>query len=436
MIASGAVSEAAETEPAPPVPTGSARQAAWTLADQVLSSVANFGLTIAVARAMDAQVGGAFAYAFLVFTLVIALSRAVTTDPLTIRFSAAHPASRSDAIAQAAASAGAVGFVAGALSAGAGLVLGGDLGHAMLLLAVVLPGQLLQDAWRAAAFASADARRATINDAVRVAVQFGVIGVCIWTGTDDLSWYMGAWAAGAWAAALLGMWQFRRPAAPARVLAWLRTHAGLSVRLGAGVLINMGAVTLTMSLLVAIVGVADTGGLRFAQSVLGPIQVLFGAMTAFVLPLMARRLAAAGARSLRGPAIVVSTAAAGISLVVVVVLLVLPDSMGEELLGASWDGARQVMAAVGLAQCFIALALGGSLSAMAMGRADITLTVAALQAPLLLGLGLGGAFWLGVEGAAWGLAVAQGIGCVTILVLAWRAQSAHPVAGGDPVGAR
>ncbi|WP_409331684.1 hypothetical protein [Trujillonella humicola] len=398
------------------------RQAAWTIAAQVLSSVANFGLTIAVARAVDAQVGGAFAYAFLVFSLVIAVSRAVTTDPLTIRFSAAAAADRDVAIAQAASSAAGVGLLSGVVCALVGLVLGGDLGLALLMLAVVLPGQLLQDAWRSAAFASNDARRATVNDGLRVVVQFAGIALVIWSGVDSLVWYMGAWAAGAWAAALLGMWQFRRPSGAARSLAWLRAHAGLSVRLGSGILINMGAVTLTTSLLVVVVGVADTGGLRFAQSVLGPIQVLFGAVTAFMVPLLARRLARSGPGSLRRPAALVSLGALAVSAAVVAVLLVIPPSVGEELLGDSWQGARAVMAAVGTMQCFVALSLGASHLVMAMGRADLMLRIALLQAPLLLALGVGGGVIFGIEGAAWGLAAAQGIGCAVIVFLAWRAR--------------
>lgn len=55
---------------------------------------------------------------------------------------------------------------ASALSLMFGLLVGGDLGHAFVALAVVLPAVLLQDAWRFAFFAAGDGRKAFVNDAV------------------------------------------------------------------------------------------------------------------------------------------------------------------------------------------------------------------------------------------------------------------------------
>lgn len=410
-------------------------QAMWTVLDQVLSSLANFGLMIAVARAVDEHVGGVFAYVFLVFSFAMGISRAVSTDPLTIRYSAARPELRATAISRASAGALSIGLLAGLVCAAVGLVIGGELGAAMVLLLVVLPGQFLQDSWRSAAFTSRNARAAAINDAVRLVVLAALVAVAVWSGTEELHWYLGAWAASAWLAALLGMRQFSPPAWPRGVRSWLRENAGISVRLGTGFVVNQGSVTLTTSLLTAILGLAATGGLRFAQSILGPIQVLFGALSAFMVPLLARRLAAQAPRALRKPSIMVGLGAFGVSALVVAVLLVIPDSVGVELLGRSWDGARAVMLPVGVAQCLIALALGGSLPLTAMGRADQLLRVVMVQAPLLIGLGLLGAAWSGINGAAWGFVVAQATGCVLVLALAWRATSSRtPVSpvGGSP----
>jgi O-antigen/teichoic acid export membrane protein len=397
------------------------RQALWTLLAQVLSSTANFGLTIAVARAVDRTVGGAFTYAFVVFTLVIGFSRATTTDPLVIRFSAAAPPERKRARAQAAGSSFTVGLVAGLVCAAIGLVLGGELGIALAMLGVVLPGQLLQDSWRSAAFVSGRPGRAALNDGVRVTVQFAAIGLCILLGTHHLAWYMGSWALGAWAAAAFGVWQFGGIAGIPRSLRWLREHAGLSARLGSGYVVNMGSFTLTTSLLTGLLGLAATGALRFSQSVLGIIQVVFGAVTSFAVPLLARRLAREGPGALRRPSAALSVGAFALSLAVVVTFLLLPDAIGRELLGASWSGAREVMPAVGAAQCLNALALGGTLRLKALDRADLVLRVVSLQAPLILGLGVGGALVAGVVGAAWGLALAQLAGCLLYVGLARRA---------------
>lgn len=397
------------------------RQATWTLLSQGLSSIANFGLTIAVAREVDEVVGGAFTYAFLVFSFALGLMRAIATDPLVIHYSAAGGGEVDRVIRQAAGSSLLLGVGATALCAVGGLVVGGDLGIALALLGIVLPGQFLQDAWRSAAFAAGQPRKAAVSDAVRLVVQFGAIGVITLVGATDLPWYMASWALGAWAAAFLGMWQFATPGLWRQSTGWLRQHAGMSIRLGSDFVLNMGGVTLMTSVLAVILGLAATGGLRFALTLLGPIQVLFGALPAFMIPLMARRLAAQGPRSLRRPAGLVSLGSFLVCATVVTVLLLLPDPAGQELLGQSWENARAVMLPVGVTQGAIALALGGSLPLKALGRADLHLRATMVQAPIMVGLAIAGGAWFDIVAAAWGIATGQVIGCIVFLVLAYRA---------------
>jgi len=257
-------------------------------------------------------------------------------------------------------------------------------------------------------------------------VQGAGIAICIVTGTDQLAWYLLAWAVSVWVAGMLGVRQFSRPSGLPRSISWIREHLGLSLRLGADYLLNMGTVALTTSVLVSLLGFAATGGLRFAQTLLGPIQVLLAALGSFMVPLLARRLAVRGAPSIRRPASLMALGSCGVAAVVLLVLLVLPATVGEELLGESWDEARLVMPAVGLSACLVALAMGGSLSLKVLGRADLLFRVTMLQAPLIFLLGVGGGLWLGIQGAAWGLATAQGVGCAVIVVVAWRATAAAP----------
>jgi O-antigen/teichoic acid export membrane protein len=398
-------------------------QAIWTIADQLLSSTANFVLAIAVARAVDERLGGAFTYTLLLFTFALGLMRTITTDPLLIRFSAEEREVRRPAVAQAAGSSVILGVVAATLAVTAGLLVGGDLGLALVLLAAVVPGHFLQDSWRSAAFAIGDARKAAINDAVRLVCQSAALGICLWADTSQLGWYMGSWAVSAWAAALVGWWQFGRPGRWRQSTAWLRENAGLSMRLGGDFAINIGGIALTTTLLAAVLGLAATGGLRFAQTLLGPIQVLFGAVAAFMVPFLVRRLAACGSQALRRPAVLLSLGCFLASALVVGLLMVLPDVAGRELLGDSWDNARAVLLPVGVTQSAIAIALGGGLPLKAMGRADLLLRVTLIQAPLIFALALGGASWHGIEGAAWGIAIGQTVGCAILVGLAHQIMS-------------
>ncbi|RBY87373.1 hypothetical protein [Blastococcus sp. TF02A-26] len=398
----------------------SLHQAAWTAVDQVFSSIANFGITIAVARAVNEHVAGSFAYAFLLFSLALGIMHCVATDPFVIRFSAAGARERSAAARRAAGSSLLVALVAAMLCLTAALAVRGDIGAALLLLAAVLPGHFLQDSWRSAAFASGDARKAAANDGLRMVVEVAAIGLCIWSGTTELVWYMASWALGTWAGAMLGVWQFGTPRGWRASLAWLRESAPLGVRLGSEFTISMGGFALTTTLLLVILGTADTGGMRFAQTLLGPIQVLFGAIVSFVVPFLARRLAALGPRALGRPTLLITACSVAICVTVVGVLLLLPDSVGRELLGDSWKTAQQVLLPVGVTQCAQAVMLCAGLPLKALSRADVLLRATLVQAPLSMALALGGALSHEIVGAVWGLALGHSVGCVVLVFLVRR----------------
>ncbi len=68
--------------------SGIARRAGWNLVDQVISSGTNAGLSILIARSVDQTAFGSFAVAFTVFGFLVGVSRAVSTSPLGVRFTA------------------------------------------------------------------------------------------------------------------------------------------------------------------------------------------------------------------------------------------------------------------------------------------------------------------------------------------------------------
>ena len=68
---------------------GAAREALWGVGDQALSSVTNFAVAVVVARNVSTAEFGAFTLAFAAYLIILTISRAVTTEPLTIRYSTA-----------------------------------------------------------------------------------------------------------------------------------------------------------------------------------------------------------------------------------------------------------------------------------------------------------------------------------------------------------
>ena len=183
--------------------------------------------------------------------------------------------------------------------------------------------------------------------------------------------------------------------------------------------LNMGAVNLAIFLVGGIVGVVGVGALRAAQVLLGPLNLLTAGISAFGLPVLAGR-AGAGGRLARSAALG-SLASGAVAGTWVVVLLLIPSSLGVRILGDSWSGAHSVLAGSGVVSVAVAFVLGASLGLKALRRADLMLRVTCLQAPLMLGLGALGAWQGGAVGAAWGFAAAQVFGLLVSWVIFVRA---------------
>jgi hypothetical protein len=67
---------------------GGVRRLGWGLADQALSSLTNFALAVLVARAVSTSALGAFGLSFTTYTITLGATRALCSEPLTVRYSA------------------------------------------------------------------------------------------------------------------------------------------------------------------------------------------------------------------------------------------------------------------------------------------------------------------------------------------------------------
>jgi O-antigen/teichoic acid export membrane protein len=407
-------------------PSSSLRHTAvWTLADQAVSSLTNAGLAIIVARSVSDTAFGAFSIALLTFSFVIGASRAMISDPLVIRYSAADWPRLVDATRRAGGLALIAGIASALVCAIAGLLMGNpDARTALLALAIAWPGLLVQDLWRYAFYAAGRPQAAFLDDVIWSVLQFGLVGALLATGNGSILMITLAWGCSAMIAGIIGCLQMRALPAPSRGWGWFREHRQMSIEMGLSYGVNMGAVNLATYVVGAIAGLAGVGGLRAAQTLLGPLQLLFSGVSSFVLPMMSRRVAAGG--HVRGPAMLTAGVAAAISLTWVTILMLIPTSAGVRLLGASWDGAREVLLATGVVSIAVSIAMGGSLGLKALSRSDFMLSVIMVQAPLIIGLGAIGAMMNGAAGAAVGFAIAQVVGAVLswlMFLMADRPQS-------------
>ena len=408
------------------------RTASWNLLDQVLSALSNIVLSIVVARTVTAAAFGAFASAFVVFGISIAVTKSVVGQPLQMRFSDATPDQRREANAAALGCALALGLAAGLLVAAAALVVSGSVGSALLALAIVLPGLLVQDSCRMAAFALGRPSLAALIDAVWAVVQFGLIAVLHMAGYETVFVLVLAWGGAATVSAMLGLVALNARPQLRYATGWLRRHRDLIRFLLPEYFLSLGAMQFGILLVGVIASASAVGSLRAAQVLLGPLSVLGSALFQFAVPEVARR----HDRSARDRWRFALTIGGGYGLVnvsYVSLLLLMPPAFGTALFGDSWAGAATVLFAMGCSAVASSLANGPAGVLYGMGQARATFRINVIKGPALVAALLIGTLWTGALGAAWAFALIEAL-VLPAWILTLR-QSLRAIGSGRPVGA-
>ncbi|KUL62765.1 MULTISPECIES: hypothetical protein [unclassified Streptomyces] len=389
-------------------PAGSAKRAlagrlSWGLADQAASSLSNFAVGVYVARSLGVTAFGVFSLAWVTYGLVLNVSRGLGTDPLMVRFSGVPEASWRGAAARASGTALGVGAALGAVSVVAGLGLGGRAGLAFACLGVVLPGLLLQDAWRFAFFAAGTGRKAFVNDVVWGVALVPALIVAARVGS--VAAFVLAWGGSAAVAAAYGCFQsgIRPRASGAR--AWLRDHRDLGSRYLVENVSNSGAAQLRAYGLGAIVGVGAVGVIRGAELLLGPFMAVLMGLS-LVTVAEAARVLRRDPHRLGRFCLLLGGAQAAAALLWGTALLLVPDRLGELVLGGVWSAAAELIVPVTLGVAGAGLGTGAAAGLRALGAAGRSLRSQLFASVCYVGGGLGGAAAAGTVGSAWGVAAA------------------------------
>lgn len=383
-------------------------RASLNLVDQLLSALTNVALSVIVARAVDAAGFGAFAIAFLVFGVLIGVGRSLVGTPLNIRFSGAEGPQRREVLGAATGTVLALGLGAAVPMALVGILLRGTLGWTLLVLAVSLPGLLIQDTCRLAFFAQGHPHLAVLNDLVWAVLQFTAMGVLLRFDVHRPWPYVLAWGAAATAAAVLGFAQLHVLPVLRGAASWVRGQLDLTGYLFLEYLLGAGSAQGSILLVGAVGSVGDVGSLRAAQVLLGPLAILTTAITTFTLPEVSRRTALSAARRhliARG----LSAFAVVVSLLYGAVLLLIPRGLGTDLLGATWTGAHSVLVPMALSAAMAGACMGPAIVIYAAGLTRRTFVLHVVEAPVVIVAVVGGLLLDGVVGAAWGLAISEAI---------------------------
>ena len=385
--------------------TRSRPRAVWNLADQALSSLATFAVTILAATAGSAEQFGHFAVAFTLYLFVLGVSQALVNQVFLMRF----PSVSDDEAARGARAAGglalAFGVACAAVVIPAGLLVAGAAGPSIATIAALFPVLFLQEAWRGVLIGRGRPAAATLNDAVRTVLQLGSMGLVVAAGHSDPTLLLGVWGGAASVAAVLGCVQIGGVPSLRAGLAFARRHADISRFLVAEWLLVLGAGQLGLLAVAWLGSPADVGSLRGAQTLLGPMNILGLGVFTYLLTELVRR-PDLGVRSLRKVAAGAGGALWLLAVLWGVCLLALPDRVGSVLLGDTWLGTYGTLLPMTIYVAGAAAATGTLAVLRSRGDARSTFLVNTVLGPLILGGVVLGEITAGAVGAAWGFALA------------------------------
>ncbi len=381
-----------------------ARQVAWALVDQALSSFTNFAIGIIAARELGGREFGAFSIALTVYLFLLWVSRSLSTQPFVIRWSTTAPEARHDGARDATGAAAAIGIAVGMAIVPVAMVSGAALRWVLVALAASLPGLLLQDAYRYVLFNLGRTRAATVNDGIWCGTQLACGFLLVGTGHAGAASLVAAFGLGATVAALVGAKQTDVAPRVSSSWRWTRDHRDLGVPFLIELVMITGMVQLTTFGVAAVAGVAAAGELRAAQLLFGPLTVVFLGVFVVALP-AAARLAARSRPELSRMVTGLGVAMPLVTLVWSLGMVLLPAHLGSAVLGVNWAPARHLVvplgALIGGHGCAIAAVVG----LRALGASRRSLRARALAAPAILVGGMAGAELGGVYGAAVGVAI-------------------------------
>ncbi len=382
------------------------RRLGWGVADQVVSSLTNFAVSIYLVHTLGAAAFGAFSLAYLTYGFALNASRGLSTDPLMVRFSGTDLPTWRHAVALCTGTATVVGVVAGTGALLAAIVLGGTAGAAFLALGLFLPGLMLQDSWRYSFFALGRGSQAFLNDTIWAAVLLPALLLLRETRHTSVFWLVFAWGAAAAVAAGAGLLQARVVPNLPGMWKWLSQHRDLGLRyLAEGTVSNAG-LQLRGYGLGLMLGLAAVGYVQAAVTLIGPMTILFAAMGLVTIPEAARVLRRAPAQ-LRLFCMLVSGGLAAIGGIWgIVVLVMLPRGLGAWLLGPIWRPTYPLVLPTMLAVVGGGVSVGAGAGLHALGAARQSLRVVLIGSVATLALTLAGAAARGAAGALWGNAIA------------------------------
>ena len=398
----------------------------WGLADQGMSSITNFAVSIYIARTLGAVQYGAFGLAYVTYSFALNASRGLSTDPLLVRFSGTDVPTWRRAVADCTGTAALTGLITGAGVLMAALALHGSARMAFLALGLTLPALMLQDSWRYSFFALGKGAHAFLNDTIWAATLIPTLVLLKASGHASVFWFVFAWGMGGAVGAAVGPLQARVIPRLFGGWRWIRQHRELGVRYLLEGTANSASTQLRNYGVGIILGLAAVGYVQAATTLMGPFMVIFLGMGLVTLPEAARVLR----RSPRHLTLFCLAVSAALSLLEIAwtgsLLVALPRGLGHFALGAIWRPTYPLVLPLAISIFGGCMSAGAGAGLHALGAAKRSLRAMLQASALFLAAGLIGAVTDGAVGTMRGAAFA---GCVGALMFWWQLRGAlreHP----------
>lgn len=392
--------------------SGVFRRGFWGLVSQGANAFGNLLAAVFVASHCSSQSFGAWSVGYACVLAALPISRSVGATPMLLTSHKHQPQTERGAVACGLW----FGLIAGAVLAVSSMFINGQTGPALLAFSVALPLFLFQDTLRYVFISRQRTSRTAVMDVTWLLLQ--LIGFGILLATDlvngpatTIVWAVSALLSCAWA---IGSGSISLSPRVAYAFTYKNRWAGS--RLTPDAILNGISSNAVPVLLAAVGGLSSTAALRAGQTLFGPLNIVVAGLSPVITVEAVRSLRAGGSqwRLVRNW----SVALALVGLLFATAIYVIPDSLGERLLGESWSLVPMVVLPLSIQALVRGPFVCGPLVLRARHLLNEMLALRVVSSSISLAIPAAGVFIDGARGAAWGIAIAAVLrGAVTMLWL-------------------
>lgn len=396
----------------------------FNLVSQSFNSGGNLVLALVVARTSTPEELGAWAVSYVGYMVALSFTRSVASMPMMLDRRSTDVEQEKRTLVGGLSTAATTGAIAALVMFVAGVFF--DAGREVCwAFAIAMPALMVQDAARYVFFRNLRPQLAAASDGLWLVLQVLAFVGLAQLGHNDAASATLAWGLTGAVSAVASLVVLRAWLSVRAAITYTVEHSWVSGRLVAdAILVTLS--TNALPLVVASVsGLAAAGALRAAQTLMGGIGLVTAGLTPTMTVESVRSLDSGGdAYALLWRwCLIIGAAASAYGILV----LLLPDALGQELLGVNWWDAQPLLLALVLQAVLrgpftgvpILLRAWNDLNAALWLR--VQTCVPALVIPAI------GSWQWGAEGAAWGIAVAALVIDVECLVTLRKQQRLRAV---------